>query len=105
MYFLENIWARIKNRVRARNTANTQNLNGVWQLTNEEMGKITPHDWEMAIKKAMDWEAKYCQLDQILEEEAPADAEPEEVLQPEPEMAPEEVLEEPQGNKCSGKIL
>ena len=56
MVLAEVIWSWIKGGVRRRNTANSQNLNGVWLLTKEEVEKIGREEWEKAIRKAIDWE-------------------------------------------------
>ena len=98
--FPEVIWAFIKNRVRRRNTANSQSLNGVWLLTKDEMAKITKEDWQKAIRKAQDWENKYARLDKIDVVEEPAVAEP-------IEMVEEAVVEESSTNeyKCSGNLI
>ena len=55
----------MKGGVRRRNTANFQNLNGVFLLTNQEMAKIDQQRWQKAIKKAKDWEDRYAYFDGI----------------------------------------
>ena len=86
--------------MRRRNTANSQNLNGVWLLTKEEMDKIGPLEWQKAIRKAIEWENKYAALDgidQVGEEAMEVQVEvPDQPMdEPEPVEAPEMVEVQP----------
>ena len=104
----------MKGRVAKRNTpgGTGQTYEGVFQLTNEELGKVTAEDWQRAIDLAISVEDSYAAYDKIDLETDPSNDVHDDHVPIVPEIDPGPLQPEPEPNvivvtplemlKCSG---